>query len=246
MNQLIFDFASHDYPGFDKFLGTENAELVYVLQHKHGQFIYVWGEEGAGKSHLLQAWVAQALDAGGIDAIEVSGGTPASGDRVPVRTKIERQEQEAQAPDMPAAFEARAGAMWREAYTLAQAHFAAERKGWEGQVKAAQSEAVQLAADLDEVETQRDEAQRAAAEDAQRVDELRGRLERIEGQAEDRKAELERLRDELRELRARLDQERTRADRAPLRGGARAPGRACGSGSGRARAGRPHGSGSRR
>lgn len=64
MNQLIFDFASHDYPGFDKFLGTENAELVYVLQHKHGQFIYVWGEEGAGKSHLLQAWVAQALDAG--------------------------------------------------------------------------------------------------------------------------------------------------------------------------------------
>lgn len=64
MNQLIFDFASHDYPGFDKFLGTENAELVYVLQHKHGQFIYVWGEEGAGKSHLLRAWVAQALDAG--------------------------------------------------------------------------------------------------------------------------------------------------------------------------------------
>jgi len=64
VNQLIFDFASHDYPSFDKFLGTENAELVYVLQHKHGQFIYVWGEEGAGKSHLLQAWVAQALDAG--------------------------------------------------------------------------------------------------------------------------------------------------------------------------------------
>ena len=38
---------------------------------------------------------AQALDAGGIDAIEVSGGTPASGDQVPVRTKIERPEQEA-------------------------------------------------------------------------------------------------------------------------------------------------------
>lgn len=64
MNQLIFDFAAHDYPSFDKFLGTENAELVYVLQHKHDPFIYVWGEEGAGKSHLLQAWVAQALEAG--------------------------------------------------------------------------------------------------------------------------------------------------------------------------------------
>ena len=64
MNQLIFDFAERSYPGFDKFLGTENAELVYVLQHKHDPFIYVWGEEGAGKSHLLRAWVAQALDAG--------------------------------------------------------------------------------------------------------------------------------------------------------------------------------------
>ncbi|HFC3361762.1 TPA: DnaA regulatory inactivator Hda [Neisseria gonorrhoeae] len=64
MNQLIFDFAAHDYPSFDKFLGTENAELVYVLQHKHDPFIYVWGEEGAGKSHLLQAWVAQAPEAG--------------------------------------------------------------------------------------------------------------------------------------------------------------------------------------
>ena len=64
MNQLIFDFAERGYPGFDKFLGTENAELVYVLQNKHDPFIYVWGEEGAGKSHLLRAWVAQALDAG--------------------------------------------------------------------------------------------------------------------------------------------------------------------------------------
>lgn len=64
VNQLIFDFATHDYPSFDKFLGTSNAELVYVLQHQHGQFIYVWGEQGAGKSHLLQAWVAQALNKG--------------------------------------------------------------------------------------------------------------------------------------------------------------------------------------
>ncbi|QEY25086.1 DnaA regulatory inactivator Hda [Neisseria animalis] len=64
MNQLIFDFATQEYPSFDKFLGTSNAELVYVLQHRHGQFIYVWGEAGAGKSHLLQAWIAQALENG--------------------------------------------------------------------------------------------------------------------------------------------------------------------------------------
>ncbi|EGV36155.1 DnaA regulatory inactivator Hda [Neisseria weaveri] len=64
MNQLIFDFAVQEYPGFDKFLGTSNAELLHVLQHQHGQFIYVWGQEGSGKSHLLQAWVAQALQNG--------------------------------------------------------------------------------------------------------------------------------------------------------------------------------------
>ncbi len=64
VNQLIFDFAARDYPSFDKFLGTSNAELLYMLQQAHGQFVYVWGQQGSGKSHLLQAWVAQALQAG--------------------------------------------------------------------------------------------------------------------------------------------------------------------------------------
>jgi 2,4-dienoyl-CoA reductase-like NADH-dependent reductase (Old Yellow Enzyme family) len=40
-------------------------------------------------------WAAKALDEEGIDAIEVSGGTPASGDRSPVRQGIENREQEA-------------------------------------------------------------------------------------------------------------------------------------------------------
>lgn len=38
---------------------------------------------------------ARTLDEEGIDAIEVSGGTPASGDRTPVRQGVERREQEA-------------------------------------------------------------------------------------------------------------------------------------------------------
>jgi 2,4-dienoyl-CoA reductase-like NADH-dependent reductase (Old Yellow Enzyme family) len=38
---------------------------------------------------------ARLLDEEGIDAIEVSGGTPASGDRTPVRQGIESREQEA-------------------------------------------------------------------------------------------------------------------------------------------------------
>jgi len=39
--------------------------------------------------------VAQMLDKAGIDAIEVSGGTPASGDQAPVRKKIKGREKEA-------------------------------------------------------------------------------------------------------------------------------------------------------
>ena len=64
VNQLIFDFAVQDYPGFDKFLGHANAELLHVLQEQLGQFIYVWGQPGSGKSHLLKAWITQALRSG--------------------------------------------------------------------------------------------------------------------------------------------------------------------------------------
>lgn len=64
MNQLILDFDSEDYPGFDAFLGRANTELIHMLQLPHEQFIYVWGEKGVGKSHLLRAWVSQAAKAG--------------------------------------------------------------------------------------------------------------------------------------------------------------------------------------
>ncbi|WP_274585462.1 DnaA regulatory inactivator Hda [Neisseria leonii] len=60
MNQLIFDFVSRDYPGFDSFLGASNDELLHILQQQSEQFVYVWGQPGSGKSHLLRAWVAQA------------------------------------------------------------------------------------------------------------------------------------------------------------------------------------------
>ena len=43
MNQLIFDFADHSYPGFDKFLGQSNGELLDVLQNQQHQqpFVFV-------------------------------------------------------------------------------------------------------------------------------------------------------------------------------------------------------------
>jgi len=55
-----------------------------------------------GSDHLVEGFclgeamqVAQALDAAGVDAIEVSGGTPASGERNPLRRGIASPEQEA-------------------------------------------------------------------------------------------------------------------------------------------------------
>lgn len=62
--QLSLDFEEPAYPRFDQFLGTANAELIYFLQQEHDQFLYIWGEKGAGKSHILQAWVGQAVQAG--------------------------------------------------------------------------------------------------------------------------------------------------------------------------------------
>ena len=62
--QLSFDFDETAYPRFDKLLGNANAELIYILQQEHDQFLYLWGEQGSGKSHILQAWVGQAAHAG--------------------------------------------------------------------------------------------------------------------------------------------------------------------------------------
>lgn len=63
-HQFAFDFDEPAYPRFDKLLGTANAELIYILQQEHDQFLYIWGEQGSGKSHILQAWVGQAIQAG--------------------------------------------------------------------------------------------------------------------------------------------------------------------------------------
>lgn len=76
MDQLIFDFATQQYPGFDKFLGQANGELLYMLQRQQEQFVYVWGASGCGKSHLLRAWVAQASENGGAACYIDADGMP--------------------------------------------------------------------------------------------------------------------------------------------------------------------------
>ncbi len=60
-NQLILDIRPDTPPGFDNFLPGANAEaLAAVREHAAGStrepVLYLWGEAGTGKSHLLQAW----------------------------------------------------------------------------------------------------------------------------------------------------------------------------------------------
>lgn len=63
MRQLILDIRPDSLPDFDNFLPGPNAEALAVLrEHAAGLMrepvVYLWGEAGTGKSHLLAAWSA--------------------------------------------------------------------------------------------------------------------------------------------------------------------------------------------
>lgn len=72
MKQLILDLALPEPEPFSDFAPGENAELLFQLHEwagraAHARFVYLWGESGAGKSHLLnaaarrgQAWLIDA------------------------------------------------------------------------------------------------------------------------------------------------------------------------------------------
>ena len=61
MRQLILDIRPDSPADFDNFLPGPNAEVLAALrEHAAGNgreaVVYVWGETGIGKSHLLAAW----------------------------------------------------------------------------------------------------------------------------------------------------------------------------------------------
>lgn len=72
MRQLLLDLSADQAPGFDTFVVGANAEVTQRLQQladrpvpianrsANDHFIYLWGEAGAGKSHLLRALAAAA------------------------------------------------------------------------------------------------------------------------------------------------------------------------------------------
>ena len=60
MKQLLLDIAAPRSPSLDNFVVGRNAEALHSLQQavnapEANRFIYLWGESGSGKSHLLNA-----------------------------------------------------------------------------------------------------------------------------------------------------------------------------------------------
>jgi DnaA family protein len=65
MRQLLLDLGAEKPQTLESFVTGQNQELLHVLRQfagraspVHDRFVYLWGEAGAGKSHLLHALAA--------------------------------------------------------------------------------------------------------------------------------------------------------------------------------------------
>ncbi len=69
MTQLLLGLAPEWIPTLENFVAGRNNELLASLRQATGgdsgeRAFYLWGEQGSGKSHLLQAVVERACSAG--------------------------------------------------------------------------------------------------------------------------------------------------------------------------------------
>lgn len=74
MKQLLLDIAPPPLPTLDNFVLGCNAEAMHALQaalngKSSQKFIYLWGENGCGKSHLIQACLAANII--GVDDVQL-------------------------------------------------------------------------------------------------------------------------------------------------------------------------------
>ncbi len=77
MSQMLLGIAPEWTPSLDNFVVGRNAELLAALRQAEQGAIYLWGETGSGKSHLLQAMIERRRAAGmtaHYAAVEVPGG----------------------------------------------------------------------------------------------------------------------------------------------------------------------------
>jgi DnaA family protein len=80
MKQLALALAPPPAPALDNFFPGRNAELLTLLGNlvagrSAERCIYLWGDAGSGRSHLLRATIA-ALNAAGLACLHVSSGDP--------------------------------------------------------------------------------------------------------------------------------------------------------------------------
>ncbi len=65
LDQLVLDLTPPPAPAFDHFIAEHNRQIIAALTDPAGErFIYLWGEPGVGKTHLLQQWVEHAHTTG--------------------------------------------------------------------------------------------------------------------------------------------------------------------------------------
>ena len=75
MRQLLLDFTRAPAPTFDNFVRGGNGELVHALESAaQGRLaervIYMWGEKGAGKTHLARAFSHEVASRRGVRVID--------------------------------------------------------------------------------------------------------------------------------------------------------------------------------
>ena len=58
-NQLPLSFQAPENAAFDNYVVGENQQLIHSLENENEQLIFIWGEKGSGKTHLLEAIVGQ-------------------------------------------------------------------------------------------------------------------------------------------------------------------------------------------
>lgn len=104
MRQLALGLAASPAPAFDNFFPGRNVEAMSALRslasgQSGEQFVYLWGERGSGRTHLLQAAVASASSRGIIARYVAAGESfPAddSGVRMLAVDDVEKLDAQAQ------------------------------------------------------------------------------------------------------------------------------------------------------
>jgi DnaA family protein len=65
LDQLVLDLTPEPVSAFDTFIADRNREVIAALTGEEPErFVYLWGEAGSGKTHLLKAWIAHAESLG--------------------------------------------------------------------------------------------------------------------------------------------------------------------------------------